>query len=234
MCEADHPTVMSHKCRLCGRRRAKRACPALRDSICAVCCGTKRRVEINCPPDCGYLISSKAHPPAAVQRQREKDFQFLFPLVRGLTGRQHEIMLHVQGFLGTDRPDEPAMVDDDVADATKALAETYETASRGIIYEHGAGRPSAERLSSELRTLIESQRGEGSHISDGDVAAVLRRIETGARGARSAVSYSGDDQEIAYLSLLRRTLSPQVAADDEKLKDEAAVRNETSPLIIPG
>ena len=123
------------------------------------------------------------------------------------------------------------MVDDDVADATKALAETYETASRGIIYEHGAGRPSAERLSSELRTLIESQRGKGSHISDGDVAAVLRRIET---GARSAVSYSGDDKEIAYLSLLRRTLSPQVAADDEKPKDEAAVRNETSPLIIPG
>ena len=42
-------------CPLCGERKAKRACPALNRHICAVCCGTKRLVEINCPADCVYL-----------------------------------------------------------------------------------------------------------------------------------------------------------------------------------
>ena len=66
---------MSQKCSLCGRRRGRRACPALGESICAACCGTKRLVEISCPPECSYLRSSQAHPPAAVQRQRERDLQ---------------------------------------------------------------------------------------------------------------------------------------------------------------
>ena len=134
----------------------RRACPALGESICAACCGTKRLVEISCPPECSYLRSSQAHPPAAVQRQRERDLRFLIPILDGMTERQNQLTLLIQGFLRGDRPDAPAMLDDDVGQAARALAETYETASRGIIYEHSAGIPSAERLGVELRTLIES------------------------------------------------------------------------------
>ncbi|SVD73437.1 uncharacterized protein METZ01_LOCUS426291, partial [marine metagenome] len=67
---------MSQRCPRCKRRLPRRKCPALGYQICAVCCGTKRLVEINCPSDCGYLASSKAHPPAVVQRQQERDIIF--------------------------------------------------------------------------------------------------------------------------------------------------------------
>ena len=42
-------------CPLCGSRKGKRSCPALRTSICSACCGEKRIVEIACPDDCAYL-----------------------------------------------------------------------------------------------------------------------------------------------------------------------------------
>lgn len=42
-------------CVSCGQRKGKRSCPALGGLICPKCCGTKRVVEIHCPPDCRYL-----------------------------------------------------------------------------------------------------------------------------------------------------------------------------------
>jgi hypothetical protein len=60
--------MLAMVCPLCGLRRARRACPALGKQICAVCCGTKRLVEIQCPSDCVYLAVSREHPPAAVVR----------------------------------------------------------------------------------------------------------------------------------------------------------------------
>ena len=167
-----------------------------------MCCGTKRLIEIRCPPDCTYLASAQSHPPAAVQRQRERDVRFLVPLLQGMTERQQHLMLLVQGLLRTDRPDEPAMADVDVEQAARALAETYETASRGIIYEHVAGTPSAGRLGAEIKTLVEAQRAAGLKVGDADISHVMRRIENGAHAARSALP--GD--ETAYLQLLKRLL----------------------------
>jgi len=46
-------------CPLCGTRRARRRCPALDKQICAVCCGTKRLVQISCPSDCTWLLSAR-------------------------------------------------------------------------------------------------------------------------------------------------------------------------------
>ena len=191
---------MRHRCPLCGQRRARRACPALGRQICAVCCGTKRLVDIRCPSDCSYLASSKSHPPAMVQRERERDLTFLFPMLQGLTDRQHQLFLLVQGFLRGDRPDAASLVDDDVMLAAKALAETFETASRGIIYEHAAGDLRTERLRNDLKAVIELRRQEGLQIPDAEAAIVMRRIERAAKDARD--SLQGD--KTAYLKLLRR------------------------------
>ncbi len=187
-------------------------------------------VEIDCPPDCSYLRSSQQHPPAALQRQRERDLQFLFPLLRDLTERQHVVTLLIQGFLRLERPDAPALVDDDIAEASKALAETYETASRGIIYEHSAGLPSAERLGAEVKQIIEARRTEGLAISDADVAAVLRRIETGARTARAVLT----GENTAYLQLLRRVLKDQPTESEASGSGVVPPGAEGPGLIVPG
>ncbi|MBM3294039.1 MAG: hypothetical protein FJY82_05885 [Candidatus Aminicenantes bacterium] len=43
------------KCGHCRKRKAKRACPALRSEICSACCGRIRNREVSCPPGCRYL-----------------------------------------------------------------------------------------------------------------------------------------------------------------------------------
>ena len=220
---------MSQRCVVCQRRRARRGCPALGQQICAVCCGTKRLVEINCPSDCSYLASARTHPPAVIQRQRERDLGFLLPTLQGLTSRQHQLLLLLQGFLLTERPQNPSVVDDDIVHAAKALAETYETASRGIIYEHAAGLLSAERLSAEMRALIEAKQNEGLRVRDQDVAVVFRRIEAAAREARSVLP--GDKR--AYLLMLKRVLrEPGTMVAGKPASDESDPGG--SQLIIPG
>ena len=221
---------MMEKCPKCNRRRARRTCPALGEMICTVCCGTKRVTEINSPEDCSYLITSHSHPPAALQKQRTRDLNFLLPLLQGMTEQQQSLMIFIQGCLRRDRPDEIAMTDSDIEQSVRAVAETYETASRGIIYEHSAGVAAAERLSSELRTIIEKQRTEGLRISDGEVAEVLRRTEAGLRKAQS--SLPGDDT--AYLELLKRVLTDE--KNDSHSTDGLLRRNKAasdSGLILP-
>ena len=117
-------------CPLCGRRKPRRACPAQAASICSVCCGTKRLIEIACPPDCTWLQSASAHPPAVVQRQRERDVHFLIALLHGMTAPQQALSYRLLALLAQDRPDLPGLTDADIAEAAQALAQTAETASR--------------------------------------------------------------------------------------------------------
>jgi hypothetical protein len=49
------------KCTRCDKRKAKRFCPALGQSICSLCCGQLREKEIHCPPDCPYLSQHKSY-----------------------------------------------------------------------------------------------------------------------------------------------------------------------------
>ena len=224
---------MAQKCSLCRRRRGRRTCPALGESICAACCGTKRLVEINCPSDCSYLRSSQIYPPASVQRQRDRDLRFLIPLLERMTEQQHELVFLMQNFLRNDRPDAPGIGDDDVAHAARALAETYETASRGIIYEHSADTPSAERLGAEFRVLIETRRTKGLRLTDSEVAQVIRAIETGASKARETLP----GETAAYLELLKRVLQPPKDGPALSSDHETPVRPGDNPgpnLIIPG
>lgn len=189
-------------CPLCARRRGRRSCPALGESICSACCGTKRRTQIACPPDCPYLESAAAHPPAAVQRRRERDLDFLAALVHELSEPQQRLAAALFGYLSGDRPHALGLADDDLERAARALAQTRETASRGIVYEHSAETAAAQRLAGELNEVIETGRDDGRRLSDGDAADVLRRIETGAREARRALGEDEDGR--AFLALLGR------------------------------
>jgi len=223
--------MRASNCPLCGQRRARRACPALGHQICAVCCGTKRLTEIQCPPDCGYLASAKTHPPAALQRQQERDARFVLPMIAGLSERQYQLFFLVQGTLHQLAVAGELPVDDDVIrDTAQALAATYETASKGIIYEHRPSSLHAERLARELKPLLEGQEGQRPVASERDLVEVLRRVERAADKARAAL----DGGRRAYLDLVGRLMQPAPQADaSETIKNGADTPAPGSSVIIP-
>lgn len=217
-------------CPLCGRRRARRSCPALGEPICSACCGTKRRTEIACPTDCVYLESASAHPPAVVQRQRERDGSFLLALFAGMTAPQQRLTAMLLEHLAAERPESVGLTDVHVEQAAGALARTYETASRGIVYEHAADTAAAERLAAGMKRLFDTDRANGGRIPDHDTAGILRRVEAGAREARRAL---GDGDERAWLSLLRRFWTPAGGGPERAPEADEAGRTTPGGLILP-
>src|SRR5262245_36320921 len=186
------------RCPLCEERKARRDCPALGRTICSVCCGTKRLVEISCPPTCPYLSSAQQHPPAIVQRRRERDMSFFLPLVSDLSEPQYRLMLYFQATAAQHAVGAvPSLRDQDVAEATAALAGTLETAGKGIIYEHQAASIPAQRLVAAHREgMTELTREAGSQTPrlERDAAVALRRMEHGAKTAATALG--GDDPPV--------------------------------------
>lgn len=190
-------------CPLCHQRKAKRACPAVGQEICAVCCGTKRVVEIACPATCVYLEHAHRHPAAAVKRQQAADLTVLMTALGRVSEAQLELFFLLQTAILRYVPTELSRVTDtDVADAAGALASTLETAGRGVIYEHPTDSVVADALKRELKTVLEKIGERGGSRFDRDVAEVLRGIERGARHETLAPGAGPLD----YLSLVARIL----------------------------
>jgi hypothetical protein len=195
-------------CPVCAQRKARRTCPALGQTICTICCGTKRLVEIDCPASCVHLSVAREHPAAAVRRQQEQDVAMLMPAVQRLTERQHQLFFLFQSVIARHKPEGFArLVDDDIAEAAASVAATLETAARGVIYEHVAASLSAQRLAAEMKALLGQIREQGATVYDAEVAIALRAIEQGARDPQ--VRAMGDD---AYLQLVGRLLQANRAA----------------------
>ena len=206
---------MNSSCPLCSARKPKRACPALGQDICPVCCGTKRLTEIACPADCGYLSASRAHPAAVVLRQHERDMAFLLPRIGDLSEAQYRLFLFAAAIaLQHARQATPAPLDADVADAAASVAATLETARKGIIYEHQAASMPAQRLSAEIsRALGEAAGRAGADAArlERDAATALRRLEDAARAARTDVP-DETRPESSWLALSDRLMQPQATA----------------------
>jgi hypothetical protein len=217
-------------CLLCNQRKGKRACPALGGQICAVCCGTKRLVEVQCPSDCGYLATSRAHPPAVVQRQQDVDRGILLPLLQGLSERQARLFLMLAAVVARHESDLlQKLVDEDIAQAAGALAATLETASRGIVYDHQPASLPAQRLMTELKTLVtEVSQNAGSSI-ERDAAIALRRIEHAAKTMMTA----GTGNELQLL-LGRVLAAPAASADAQEPGGAATSGRADSPSARPG
>jgi len=189
-------------CPLCHTRKPRRACPALQQTICPVCCGTKRLTEIQCPDDCVYLTSAREHPAAVVKRQQEHDVAILLPTLQGLSERQHQLFFLFQSLIARHTPEGfSRLLDDDVADAAAAVAATLETAARGVIYDHAAASRPAQRLVSDMKTMLADIQKQGVKVYDREVAIVLRAIEKGARETRKI-----EPGDASYLTLMARLL----------------------------
>ncbi len=214
------------RCPLCQSRPARRRCPALDQDICPVCCGTKRRTEIRCPDTCAYLANAETHPPVAVRRQQEQDLQVLLPGLRGLSEPQQQLFFlsvtlvarSAGGSLALD-----AATDADVADAARALAGTYETAAKGLIYEQQAGTFPARRLADELRKVYEELGRTRPAAFAVDAAHVLRGLASCVAEAHR----TGLDARQGFLDVAAR-VAGRFGPTDSPSQDAPA-----SSLILP-
>jgi hypothetical protein len=212
-------------CPVCGQRKAKRACPALGQTICAVCCATKRLVEINCPADCAHLVAAREHPAAVVKRQQERDVALLLPSIQHLTERQHQLFFLFHTIVTRHQPEGFArLIDEDVAEAAASVAATLETASRGVIYEHAARSLVAQRLGKEMQAALADLRQRGATVYDGEAAIALRAIERGVRDVRAS-----DADPTGYLTLMARLFQ----VNRGPATADAAAASTASPILLP-
>lgn len=188
--------------------------------ICAVCCGTKRLSEIACPPTCVYLEAAQRHPAAVVKKQQEHDLTVLMGALGRVSERQLQLFFVVQTFIARYAPAGlAALTDQDVAEAAEALAKTYETAARGVLYEHQADSMPGEALRRDLKEFLTQVGRGGGSTFEREAADVLHGIARGARHATPGFGAGPRD----YLSLVARILH-------ERPPDHSAP---ASPLIIP-
>lgn len=208
-------------CRLCNKRPVKRPCPALSEQICAVCCATKRLVEIRCVDGCRYLESAQRHPAAVVKRQLDADVGVLMATIGRLSEQQLQLFFLLQSMTLSHKPDSLArLTDDDVALATGALATALESASKGVIFEEATPSVVAEGLRRALKPIIDEVTKSGGSRAEREVAIVLRGMERGARHEGGLIAQG----ETTYLDLVARVFQQ---------RPEAAPPAQTPLIVMP-
>lgn len=216
------------RCPLCQSRPARRHCPALDREICPVCCGTKRRTEIRCPDTCPYLANAEAHPPVAVRRQQERDLAVLAPALTGLSEPQQQLFFLTLTLVARAAGETLALdsaSDADVADAAGALAGTYETAAKGLIYEQRPGSLPAQRIAEGIREVYDNLGRTRPSGFAAEAARVLRRLEERVGEAHRA----GLDARRGFLDLAARVAGRFGPLDGEGPSEAPP----SSSIIIP-
>ena len=153
----------------------------------------------------------------------------LLPIVSELSEPQYRLLLFFQALVVKHAEAAlPPIFDTDIANAAAAVAATFETAGKGIIYEHQAASVPAQRLAAELGHAVAEMRRNGAPPSvERDATAALRRLE---RGAITAAAVLPDDQPPVFLGVLRRVMTSTEPAGSAADSPSAP----SSSLIIPG
>jgi len=165
----------SRHCPLCETRQPRRFCPAKGEEICSVCCGTKREVEIDCPPDCAYLQSGREYEsrktilsgPTAYRTERLWQDEFIL----SHTGIFLEIWRSVLDVRGR----YPEIVDAHLQAALESLIQTYQTLDKGIYYETLPGGSLPKEIYVALKSAFDSagQKAEFSSLKTGTILDCL-------------------------------------------------------------
>ena len=147
-------------CKICDKRRPKRACPAVAGNICSICCGQEREVSLSCPLDCVHL--QEAH-------RREKPVEVSatelsypeFNIEESTIWEQEELLLFsayslVQAILET-----AGAIDADVKMAAlEALIQTRRSLDSGLIYESRSQNLVAARIQQRFKSSLENYERE--------------------------------------------------------------------------
>ncbi|MGH9450961.1 MAG: hypothetical protein ACRD11_10520 [Terriglobia bacterium] len=167
-------------------------------------------MTIDCPSDCSYLIASRQHRDERRVVDREK-MPFRDQKVSRSVIEIHEALFMELAFAVCETAAaNPSLVDSDVESAYQALAETYLTLSKGILYEHPPAQPLRRNLYDRLREVVtEYKRREA-----GGLAAVTSVRDSEIRDALilltqiAAGQSNGRPKGRAFLDSVRSQFKP--------------------------
>jgi hypothetical protein len=149
-------------CPICHKRKPGRFCPAKAEKICAVCCGTEREVTIDCPSDCGYLVSAHRY---EVQHPRAlpADTPLLDVHITSDTIQVHGQFLSAVAFsIAKFCSSQSAANDVDVLAALRTLADTCKTLVSGILYEQPPAIPVQRELYDALSAFLRDAKQQST------------------------------------------------------------------------
>ncbi len=126
--------VQTVLCKICGKRRARRACPAVGGDICTICCGSEREVSLSCPLACEWLQEAHRHEkPIAITADQlaNVDVDVTEEFIR----THEELLLFCIYSLVEAAMRTANAIDADVLAALEALIQTHRTLESGLVYE---------------------------------------------------------------------------------------------------
>lgn len=189
-------------CKICGKRRARRACPAVQGDICTLCCGAEREVSLSCPLECEYLQEAHQHerPIPVSDEMPNPDIsvkeEFLV---------SHEKLLVFSAFaLSGIAANTPGAVDSDVIAALEALIQTYKTLDSGLVYETRAANNIAARVQRDFSDFLKDyEKGErerhGFSLRNSDILTMLVFLHRAGR-----LNQNGRPRGRMFMDVLRR------------------------------
>ena len=134
-----------------------------------MCCGTEREVSIDCPADCGYLLSAhryeNQHPRALPADTPLLDVRITSGTIQAHGRFLSAIAFTIAKFCAT----QPANSDPDVLAAIRALAGTYQTLLSGIVYEQPPAIPIQHELYDALSTFLTEAKQNATQSALGSV-----------------------------------------------------------------
>lgn len=145
-------------CPICRKHKAKRFCPAKGEMICALCCGTEREVTIDCPSDCLFLIASRQHRDERREVEWEKVPFAEVKIPYSVLEAHEALFMRLSYIICEFAVENRDLVDPDVQAAYQALAETYRTLAKGIVYENPPVYPLRRELYAKLRKEVEEYK----------------------------------------------------------------------------
>jgi len=143
---------------MCGKRKAKRPCPAGDGSICALCCGEKRVLELDCPEDCGYLKAGREYESAEFRKRMQNQDPLQQEKSRRILTENQDVVAHLEYTIAQQRLLSGGLSDSDVFTAVGILLDAYRTEDKGILYEKNSDDLRVDSLRRELREVLEAFR----------------------------------------------------------------------------
>ncbi len=201
-------------CKICGRRRARRACPAVTGDICPICCGENREVTLLCPVECEYLREAHAREKPLPVNERELGYPDIIVGEDFVRSHQELLMFSVyslsQAALRTS-----GAVDSDVIAALDAAIQTRRTLESGLVYEHTAENSVAaavQRLFAASLVDYQKVREEREGLTplrNSEILAMLVFLQRVGLQNRN-----GKPKGRMYIDLLRQMTPPETRVEE--------------------